>query len=185
MTRCVLQVLLACVANSWEPVRKAAVQVLRLLPVPLPGLQQPAHVLATLLWAVNLLHSPRSCEADAGAEVVSLLHDTHVLQLGWHISLYPEPCVDMPSGSCESVAVEQKSQGTAGLLASLNFILALEAGVRAAVQLAESSMLAACRHSFLQGKLLALQNALSSFPWTEVQQHGPEVRAALCTAGCL
>lgn len=155
--------------------RKAVVRVLRLLPVPLLGLQQPAPVLATLKWAVNLLHSPRPFEADAGAHVLSLLHDCYVFQLGWNISIYPEPSVEAPAVNYQCMEEQQEKAGAVGLMASLKFILSLESGVRAAVQLAESDMVAACRHSFVQGKLLALQHTLTAFPWVEARKHGPEV----------
>lgn len=168
--------MIACVANSWLPVRKAAVRVLRLLPVPLLGLQQPQPVLSLTKWAAHLLDSPRPFEADAGAQVLSLLHDTYVLQLGWNISLYPELDVEMPAATHEPGVVQLEKKGAVGVLASLKFILSLETAVRAAVQIAESDMMAACRHSFLQGKLLALQHAITAFPWKRVQKHGPEVR---------
>lgn len=165
---------MACVANSWLPVRNAAIRVLRLLPTPLLGLQQAPPVLRVLKWAAQLLHSPRPFEADAGAQVVSFLHDAYVLQLGWNISLFPELDVELPTISDESIA-EQPDKRPLGLLASLKFIQSLESAVVTAVSLAESDMVAACRHSFLQGKLLVLQHALTTFPWGDVQAHGIQV----------
>lgn len=150
-------------------------RVLRLLPAPLLGLQHAPPVLTVLKWAAHLLHSPRPFEADAGALVVSLLHDAYVLQLGWDISLFPELKVEMPAASDDAIT-ERLEGAPVGLLASLKFVMSLEKAVRAAVELAESDMVAACRHSFLQGKLLALQHALTTFPWADVHSHGTKVR---------
>lgn len=177
-----LQTVILCVVNSWLPIRKASVQVLRLLPTPLCDVLEPSSVRMMLKWAANLFHSPRPFEADAGAQILSLLHDICVLQRGWSMVMYPEPSIKEPS-VVQSSAIEEEApeaansseKGAAGLLESLKFILSLENGVCTAVKLAESDMVAACRHSFLQGKLLALQHAITSFPWTQVHQHGAEV----------
>lgn len=61
-----VKALLSALVNSWDQLRESAAKVLLLLPSPLPGLASPQQLLPLLVWAAQLLDSPRQHEADAG-----------------------------------------------------------------------------------------------------------------------
>jgi hypothetical protein len=180
-----VQVLIGSVVESWVPLRNLAASVLRLLPWPPPGLDQQDDVLRLVNQSAMLLRSPRPLEADAGAKLLSLVHDCHALQFGWIISLYPVPQVEARMPICDAqtgsqnlfqTETSQFGQHTStSFEASLHLTSSLLQAVQAAILLAEDDMVAACKQSFSQGNLLALQYVIAQFPWTETHTHGPEV----------
>jgi len=72
-----------CVVNSFDYVRKQALEVLWRFPAPLPGLEDRAAVLRLLAWSESLINSPRARESDAGSLIVKVVYQKYVKELGW------------------------------------------------------------------------------------------------------
>ena len=187
-----VQVLVAASVDSWAPLRASVLATLRALPKPLPGLETAPDVEGLARWALGLLRSPRPFEAAAASQLLSLLHDGYVLRLGWRIAVHPDAAVSGPAagggaggqGDLQEVTVEEARRAgvvaPAAVRASVACLASVVAGIEAAVAVADGDMAAACRESFLQGKLLLLQALLSAFPWAAALPLGPEVRCVLC-----
>eukprot|EP00892_Ulva_mutabilis_P007743 jgi/Ulvmu1/5340/UM022_0134.1 len=193
-----VQVLLSAAVDSWAPLRASVLAALRALPKPLCGLEEAPAVKSLARWALSLLRSPRPFEAAAAAQLLSLLHDGYVLGLAWRIQVHPDVAVAAPGSTHDGEVVPEATTepsvvGTqpqevtveearragvvapAGIRTSIAFLASVVQAIEAAVALAEGNMAAACRESFLQGKLLLLQAVLSAFPWTAAMSLGHEV----------
>ena len=187
-----LQVLLATLLDSWEVMRVAAATALTALATPLPGYTTPAAVCRLVTWAKGLLCSPRPHEADAGARVVALVHSAFVAKLGWRVTLEPAVAVQLPleggrqgsegggqggeGGRQGGEGMGSPSDGLA-LTAQLQLVSSMVDGLEAGVQRGRLDMVAACRESFLQGRLLALRYVTEAIPWLAVLQIDALVRS--------
>eukprot|EP01063_Lacrimia_lanifica_P015331 TRINITY_DN22127_c0_g1_i1.p1 TRINITY_DN22127_c0_g1~~TRINITY_DN22127_c0_g1_i1.p1 ORF type:complete len:2172 (+),score=599.11 TRINITY_DN22127_c0_g1_i1:76-6591(+) len=76
-------VLMGSLCESWDKVRMATWNVLRLYPAPLPGYADKASVERLAARAAVDLQSPKIKDADSGALVWRLLHRKYAVELGW------------------------------------------------------------------------------------------------------
>ena len=102
--------LLVAAAHSFERVRAASTETLKLLHTPahtkptstwpnaVAGLQTEADAMMWMSWAVRLVRSPRVRDADAGARVIRLLADLLGTSRGWTVTLCPTVRATPPEG---------------------------------------------------------------------------------------
>jgi len=136
--------------NSFDHVRRQALEVLVRFPAPLPGVENRAAVERLLAWAQSLVGSPRARESDSGALIIKVVHAKYVKELGWYIS----PC---PAGTTPPPADEAPHDGEPP---SLYFVRQLLAGIDRVVDAALRNFEATFASSFAQGALLALRHVL-------------------------
>ena len=83
--------LLGALVDSWDKLRVAAFTLLARHPPPLAGVTSADEFGARARWALNLLRSPRVRESDAAALLMRLLLRKYAVDLGWDVTLSPEP----------------------------------------------------------------------------------------------
>ena len=134
--------------NSFDNVRRQALEVLLRFPAPLPGITDRAAVARLLAWGQDMIASPRARESDSGALVIKVVHLKYVKELSWFIS----PC---PSGtdSPEEAPLEGESP-------SLYFVRQLLVGIDRIIAAAHVKFESTFGSSFAQGALLALRQVL-------------------------
>ena len=83
--------LLGALVDSWDKLRVAAFALLARHPPPLAGVTSVDEFGARARWALDLLRSPRVRESDAAALMMRLLLRKYAVDLGWDVTLSPEP----------------------------------------------------------------------------------------------
>lgn len=83
--------LLGALVDSWDKLRVAAFTLLARHPSPLAGVTSAEEFGARARWALRLLRSPRVRESDAAALLMRLLLRKYAVDLGWDVTLSPEP----------------------------------------------------------------------------------------------
>ena len=83
--------LLGALVDSWDKLRVAAFTLLARHPPPLAGVTSADEFGARARWALDLLRSPRVRESDAAALLMRLLLRKYAVDLGWDVTLSPEP----------------------------------------------------------------------------------------------
>jgi hypothetical protein len=170
--------------------------VLERLPSPLPGLEHPQQLQPLLSWALQLTHSPRVRESDAGARLLRLLLIKYVLGLKWRIQLYPEPSVQGAAAAAavgeESAASSAKTSSSKGAAAGGNadghvhsvmcFLSSLTAQLRSQLVLAHTDLAAASRRGLVHGIVLALRYAADETPWAKVAGSSSTANATVSAA---
>jgi len=158
-----------CVVNSFDYVRKQALEVLWRFPAPLPGLEDRASVITLLAWSESLINSPRARESDAGSLIVKVVYHKYVKELGWFLS--PFPTSDVTGEDDAAAAAGAAAAGAAEAVpATIFFLRKLIAGVDRRIDAAESNLEATFASSFAQGLLLTLRQVLP-----DVQQEMPSL----------
>ncbi|KAF6263138.1 putative death-receptor fusion protein-domain-containing protein [Scenedesmus sp. NREL 46B-D3] len=173
-----VQVLLGCLVDTWDKLRVAASSVLERLPSPLPGLEQPDRLQPLLGWALQLTHSPRVRESDAGARLLRLLLIKYVLRLRWRIQLHPQLAVQGPAAveAASSSTMDGSSKGAAAAAVGadalvqpvMGFLSSLTAQLRRQLALAHADLAAASRCGLVHGIVLALRYAADEVPWAKL-----------------
>ncbi|EKX50149.1 hypothetical protein GUITHDRAFT_135333 [Guillardia theta CCMP2712] len=135
------------VVNSFDHVRKQALEVLLRFPAPLPGLETEEEVKKLASWAQSLIASPRARESDAGGLILKVIHLKYVKQLGW---------LGDPWRSSEEVNEARKQYPHP----SVFFIHELLLEVDRVISAARTSFESTFSSSFAQGLLLALRHLL-------------------------
>jgi hypothetical protein len=175
---------------------KLLCSVLERLPSPLPGLEQPQQLQPLLSWALQLTHSPRVRESDAGARLLRLLLIKHVLGLKWRIQLYPEPLVQgaavVAAGGEEGASSSAKSSSRKGAAAAgdadahvhsvMCFLSSLTGQLRSQLVLAHTDLAAASRRGLVHGIVLALRYAADETPWARLASSSSTATATVSAA---
>jgi hypothetical protein len=191
---CHMQTLLAATVDSWEQTRAAAISVLQALGIPLPGMDTPARAAELLAWAQQLTLSPRPHEADAGARLVALVHAVYVQGLGWSAQRLCSLQSDASeaqhairlSAPQATVAPSSTENDRFVKAARPEFLELMVQELEQALQAARRNMLEACRHNFLQGRLLAVRYVCQTLPWQTIFASAVLVRTTHITSGaCL
>jgi hypothetical protein len=145
-------------------------QALSLMRTPLPGLETPAALRPLLLWARQLLMSPRLFEADAGARIVKLISDDYVTRLGWRVTLWPQLSVEVPTAAGQrarpagpAAAAGRVHPGAAE--AALGLLRSLASKAQQQATLGADDLAAACRHGLAHGPLLAARDVCEGLSW--------------------
>lgn len=188
-------VLLGGVVDGRDKLRAGAARALSLLPSPLPGLDAPAALVPLLVWARQLLLSPRQRESDAGARIVRLVLDDYVLRLGWRVQLWPDVVVEAPESASEAIAegaalariggggggAKHATPHPAGAAAALALLQSLLLKAAQQADLAATDLVAACRQGLVHGPLLAVRYACESMPLAAAAAGGggEELRASV------
>ncbi|GAX83456.1 hypothetical protein CEUSTIGMA_g10881.t1 [Chlamydomonas eustigma] len=152
--------LLNGVIDSWDRLRQGASSALMKLPTPLPSLETAQQLRPLLLWASELLWSPRQRECDAAARMLKLIYDKYVIGLTWHVELSPNLVVSEPSS--QSSEATQSSSLVSACMAFLNSLLK---AVEDQLHIAAVDMAHACRRNLVHGPLLLVRYALGTLPW--------------------
>lgn len=144
-----------------------ACRVLELLPCPLPGFETPQQLQPLLLWAVELQHSPRVRESDAGALTLRLLAVKYLIGLHWTLRVLPNISVSAAGVNTHTTSSgRQVSACTETLVAAAAaFLSSLTGQLRARVVLAQQDMAAASRAGLAHGLLLSLRYCVEVLPW--------------------
>jgi hypothetical protein len=174
--------------------------VLERLPSPLPGLEQPQQLQPLLSWALQLTHSPRVRESDAGARLLRLLLIKYVSGLKWRVQLYSEPLVQgagatvlTPAEAEEGVSSSAKpssSKGTAAAAGDADalvhsvicFLSSLTGQLRSQLVLAHTDLAAASRCGLVHGIVLALRYAADETPWAKLAGSSSTASATVSAA---
>jgi len=164
--------LIGGVVDGRDKLRAGAARALSLLPIPLPGLETPAALLPLLVWARQLLLSPRMRESDAGARIVKLIFEDYVIRLGWRVTLWPEPSIQPPAAAVANGAPAPAAAGGSkqrlhpdGIHVAIAMLRSLCWKAEQQVDLATLDLAAACRHGLAHGPLLAIRYACEGLPW--------------------
>jgi hypothetical protein len=163
------------------------------MPSPLPGCATPQQLLPLLTGALQLLHSPRVRESDAGARTLQLLATKYLVDLGWSLSLSPEPAVIVAGAvAVAGTSIEAVAGAGAGAVANpgpqqpepcssssssrpseqqvvqgaATLLGSLTYLLRQQLQSARVDMAAASRHGLVHGALLCLKYVVEVLPWS-------------------
>ena len=148
-----------CVVNSFDYVRKQALEVLWRFPSPLPGLEERSTVRRLLVWSESLINSPRARESDAGSLIVKIVYQKYVKELGWYLSPFPTSDTTGEEDAAEAAALA--AQNAAGAVPpAIFFLRKLIAGIDQRIDEAEANLEATFASSFAQGLLLTLRQVL-------------------------
>lgn len=148
-----------CVVNSFDYVRKQALEVLWRFPAPLPGLEERPALLRLLAWSESLINSPRARESDAGSLIVKIVYQKYVKELSWYLS--PFPTSDATGEEDAAAAAALAAQKAADAVPPTIFFLhKLIAGIDRRIDEAEGNLEATFASSFAQGLLLTLRQVL-------------------------
>lgn len=161
--------------------------MLELLPSPLPGLETPQQLQPLLAWAMQLTHSPRVRESDAGARLLRVLLIKYVLGLHWQLQLFPEPAVlaapTHPAAAEASNSSSSSRKRTADIDALIQpvvtFLTSLTGQLRSQLSLAQSDIGAASTRGLVHGAVLALRYAVDELPWSMVASSNATVSGAV------
>lgn len=99
-----------CVVNSFDYVRKQALEVLMRFPSPPPGIEERPALLRLLAWSESLINSPRARESDAGSLIVKVVYNKYVKELGWYLSLFPSSDITGEQDSAAAAAAAGTAQ---------------------------------------------------------------------------
>eukprot|EP01062_Namystynia_karyoxenos_P051933 TRINITY_DN41121_c0_g1_i2.p1 TRINITY_DN41121_c0_g1~~TRINITY_DN41121_c0_g1_i2.p1 ORF type:complete len:1325 (+),score=413.57 TRINITY_DN41121_c0_g1_i2:95-4069(+) len=158
-----IAVQLGSLSESWDRVRAAAWQLLRLAPAPLPGYESEGAVQALGRCAAADIGSAKIQTADAGALVWRLVHRKYGVELGWRAEL-------TPGGEAEVSAAGGAGGGWAQQLRGLRSLTAL---LRARHKAAPASFAA------VHGIVAALRQVVADAELQRLAAKGPEgVRTA-------
>ncbi|KAJ9452575.1 hypothetical protein DIPPA_15535 [Diplonema papillatum] len=83
-------VLMGSLSESWDKVRAATWDLLRLYPSPLPGFETVEEVSRLAQKAANEMKSCKIKDADSGALIYRLLHRKYAVHLRWDVQLAPD-----------------------------------------------------------------------------------------------
>lgn len=167
-----------------------ACSVLEQLPSPLPGLEQPQQLQPLLNWALQLTHSPRVRESDAGARLLRLLLIKYVLGVKWRLQLHPEPSVQGAAAAATKDASSSSKRGAAAaavdadaLVASVMcFLSSLTAQLRSQLALAHTDLAASSRRGLVHGAVLALRYVADETPWAKLAGSSSTASATVSAA---
>ena len=151
-----------CIVNSFDYVRKQAVEVLWRFPAPLPGVADRASLLALLRWSESLVNSPRARESDAGSLIVKIVYQKYVKELGWYLSPFPASDAMAP--------IDPPADPT--LSPAIFFLQRLSEGIKRRIDEAETNLESTFASSFAQGLLLTLRQVLP-----DIQREMPSLNA--------
>ena len=143
-----------CVVNSFDYVRKQALEVLMRFPSPLPGIEERPALLRLLAWSESLINSPRARESDAGSLIVKVVYNKYVKELGWYLSLFPSSDI---TGEQDSAAAAAAAGTAQAVPPTIFFLRKLIAGIDRRIDAAEANLEATFASSFAQGLLLTLR----------------------------
>jgi hypothetical protein len=164
------------------------------MPSPLPGCATPQQLLPLLSGSLQLLHSPRVRESDAGARTLQLLVMKYLVDLGWSLTLAPEPAVAVAGAVTQAVAgavagagagavagTESQQPGPSSSSGSSSIrgpsgqqvvqgaatlLGSLTHLLQQQLQSARVDMAAASRHGLVHGSLLCLKYVVEVLPWS-------------------
>ncbi|KAI3983440.1 hypothetical protein MKX01_038860 [Papaver californicum] len=152
-------------------------RILLHFPTPLPGISNPDRVKEVILWAKNLICSPRVRECDAGALALRLIFRKYVVELGWIVGASVNVVCFLPQPELLNGASYISKSG----YPVIEYILSLIDWMRVAVGEGEKDLTAACRNSFVHGVLLTLRYTFEELDWNSdvVLSSMAEMRHAL------
>ncbi|KAL4568457.1 hypothetical protein LXL04_024070 [Taraxacum kok-saghyz] len=144
--------LVGSIVDSWDRLRENSFRILLNFPTPLPGMLTTDMVKVVIIWAKNLVYSPRVRESDAGALTMRLIFRKYVLDLGWIVK------ASTNSVSCCSESSDHKPV--------VEYVVSLVDWLQAAVEMGEKDLSDACRTSFVHGVLLTLRYSFEELDWS-------------------
>ncbi|KAK1423318.1 hypothetical protein QVD17_18616 [Tagetes erecta] len=143
--------LVSSIVDSWDRLRENSFHILLHFPTPLAGILTTDMVKEVIIWAKQLVCSPRVRESDAGALTMRLMFRKYVLDLGWvvkassnYVSWLKKPTLEFP------VVV---------------YVTSLIDWLHASVEMGEKDLSDACRNSFVHGVLLTLRYTFEELDW--------------------
>ncbi|KAK9064790.1 hypothetical protein SSX86_016172 [Deinandra increscens subsp. villosa] len=144
--------LVSSIVDSWDRLRENSFHILLHFPTPLPGILTADMVKEVIIWAKQLVCSPRVRESDAGALTMRLIFRKYVLDLGWVVK---------PSSNYVSFSLQKPILDSPVVL----YVTSLIDWLHASVEMGEKDLSDACRNSFVHGVLLTLRYAFEELDW--------------------
>ncbi|XP_076941377.1 uncharacterized protein LOC143610913 [Bidens hawaiensis] len=141
--------LVSSIVDSWDRLRENSFHILLHFPTPLPGMLTTDMVKEVLIWAKDLVCSPRVRESDAGALTMRLIFRKYVLDLGWVVK--PSSNYVLQKPTLDFAVVE--------------YVTSLVDWLRASVEMGEKDLSDACKTSFVHGVLLTLRYMFEELDW--------------------
>ncbi len=129
--------------------RVKAFELLSRHDAPFAGMEMPENVRARLVWALELLRSPRVRESGAAALLIRLLIRKYGFDSQWRMQFSPDVRVSRVEGEPSSSAEKQVE-----VLTSLCDLLEND------INFARKDLVEACRHSLAHGPLFLLRCVL-------------------------
>jgi hypothetical protein len=141
--------LFGALVDSWEQLRIKAFELLSRHDAPFAGMETPDKVRARLVWALELLRSPRVRESGAAALLIRLLIRKYGFDSHWRMRFSPDVSVSQVEGERLSTAEKQIE-----VLSSLCDLLEND------INLAGIDVVEACRRSLAHGPIFLLRCVL-------------------------
>jgi hypothetical protein len=82
-TESMTNIVLTLLVSSWDKSRRAAADLIKKFPSPLPGHSSPIQVNTLISWGCSLTGSAKQRESEAGALILKVLFSIYCVQLGW------------------------------------------------------------------------------------------------------
>lgn len=152
--------LVGSVVDSWDRLRENSFRILLHFPTPLPGICSEEIVQKFIIWAKQLVCSPRVRESDAGALSFRLIFRKYSLELGWMV----EPSCDLVSS--QPKLLNGEIHNCVSISPSLVYINSLIDWLQALVEEGEKDLYESCRKSFVHGALLTLRYTFEELDWS-------------------
>lgn len=169
--------LVGSIIDSWDRLRESSFHILLYFPTPLPGISSEDMVQRVVIWAKNLVCSPRVRESDAGALTLRLIFKKYALELGWIVRVAD----NVVCFQHQPELVNGDNQIFESRPPSIEYIKSLIDWLNSVVEEGERDLSEACKSSFVHGVLLALRYTFDELDWNSdaVMSSIPEMRQAL------
>ncbi|KAJ4823920.1 hypothetical protein Tsubulata_009751 [Turnera subulata] len=153
--------LVGSIVDSWDRLRENSFRILLHFPNPLPGITSKDTVEKLIIWAKNLVSSPRVRESDAGALTFRLIFRKYVVELGWII----RASTDVQCSVSKHELVDGNSEVILPRPPVVEYIKSLINWLTIAVGDGERDLSEACKNSFVHGVLLTLRYTFEELDW--------------------
>ncbi|CAK9162900.1 unnamed protein product [Ilex paraguariensis] len=161
--------LVGSIIDSWDRLRQSSFRILLHFPTPLPGISSPDMVREIIIWAKNLVCSPRVRESDAGALMLRLIFRKYVVELGWIVRVSCNVVIFHP----QSQLLNEDYPTCTSISPAIEYVRSLIDWLHGAVEEGEKDLAEACKNSFVHGVLLTLRYTFEELDWNS--------RAVLCS----
>ncbi|XP_057997693.1 uncharacterized protein LOC131176645 isoform X2 [Hevea brasiliensis] len=169
--------LVGSIIDSWDRLRESSFRILLYFPTPLPGISSEDMVRRVVIWAKNLVCSPRVRESDAGALTLRLIFRKYAVELGWIV----RAADDVVCFQYQSELVNGDNQIIESRPPVVEYIKSLVDWLNSFVEEGERDLSEACKTSFVHGVLLTLRYTFDELDWNSdaILSSIPEMRQVL------
>ncbi|GFY87036.1 hypothetical protein Acr_05g0006750 [Actinidia rufa] len=169
--------LVSSIIDSWDRLRESSFRILLHFPTPLPGIYNQDMVQKVIIWANQLVCSPRVRESDAGALTLRLIFRKYVIELGWLV----RPSSNVVSFYSAAELLNGNIRNCTSSSPVIVYVRSLIDCVCIAVEEGEKDLSEACKKSFVHGVLLALRYTFEELDWNSnaILSSLPEMRLTL------